>query len=135
VTPKAQIEPLDGVSLMPLVNGDMTSRGKPIPFVAQINTPASHAALIDWPWKLHTDPSNGGPRGKKKAAGPPVEPLMLFNIESDPKETMNLAGTQPERAAQMKETLEAWKESVRQSLTGSDYPGGLKDQASAEPAK
>jgi len=135
VTPKAQIEPLDGVSLMPLVNGEMKSRSKPIPFVAQINTPASHAALIDWPWKLHTDPTNGGPRGKKKTAGPPVEPIMLFNVESDPRETINLASAQPERVAQMKAAMEEWKRSVQQSLSGSDYPDGLKDPAVSESPK
>jgi arylsulfatase A-like enzyme len=126
VTAGKPIEPLDGVSLLPLLDGDMPTRGKAIPFVAAINTPNSHAALLDWPWKLHTDPAAGGGRGKKKASNAAVEPVMLFNVESDPRETTNLAGEQPDRVTQMQTALNDWKQSVRRSLEGADYPNGLQ---------
>jgi arylsulfatase A-like enzyme len=118
---KDQIEPLDGVSLLPLLEGRMESRGKAIPFVSMINTEGSHAALLDWPWKLHTDPRAGN--GKKKQADVgTVEPVMLFDLQADPRETTNLASAEPERVAKMVSALSEWKRSVKRSLTGADYP-------------
>lgn len=49
VTAKHQIQPLDGVNLLPLFDGRMTERGRAMPFVAMITTEDSHAALLDWP--------------------------------------------------------------------------------------
>ncbi|MEY3172324.1 MAG: hypothetical protein RLZZ436_237 [Planctomycetota bacterium] len=129
VTAEHQIEPLDGISLLPLLDGRMSSRDKPIPFVAQITTPGSHAALLDWPWKLHTDPSAGNGRGKKKVVSGEVQPVMLFNVETDPRESRNLADEEPERVASMRSALEDWKQSVRRSLDGADYPAGAANQA------
>jgi hypothetical protein len=51
---------------------------------------------------------------------------MLFNVESDPRETTNLAGEQPDRVTQMQTALNDWKQSVRRSLEGADYPNGLQ---------
>jgi arylsulfatase A-like enzyme len=121
VAAKSQIEPLDGVSLLPLLEGRMETRGKAIPFVAMINTEDSHAALLDWPWKLHTNPRSGN--GKKQRADTgAVEAVMLFHVQSDPRETTNLAASEPERVAKMSEALLDWKRSVKRSLTGADYP-------------
>jgi hypothetical protein len=86
-----------------------------------INTEGSHAALLDWPWKLHTDPRAGN--GKKKQADVgTVEPVMLFDLQTDPRETTNLASAEPERVAKMVSALLEWKRSVKRSLTGADYP-------------
>ena len=118
---KSQIEPLDGVSLLPLLEGRMDTRGKAIPFVGMINTEDSHAALLDWPWKLHTNPRSGN--GKKQQADTgAVEAVMLFDVQSDPRETTNLAASEPERVAKMSAALLDWKRSVKRSLTGADYP-------------
>jgi arylsulfatase A-like enzyme len=114
-----QIQPLDGINLLPLFDRQITTRGKAIPFVAQISRPGSHAALLDWPYKLHTDA--GGARGKKGAVDGEVEPVMLFDVSKDPKETVNLAAQQPERVAKMAAELAAWKTSVEKSLSGADY--------------
>jgi hypothetical protein len=97
----------------------MDARGKAIPFVAAINRPGSHAALLDWPYKLHTDAGGGG--GKKGAVAGAVEPVMLFDVSKDPKETTNLAAQQPERVEKMTAELAAWKSSVEKSLSGADY--------------
>ncbi|MEY4188539.1 MAG: hypothetical protein RIT02_3573, partial [Planctomycetota bacterium] len=118
--PGKQIEPLDGVNLLPLFDGQMSARGKAIPFVAMINTAGSHAALLDWPWKLHENPRAGAGRKKQADAGT-VEPLMLFNVQADPRETKNLAGEQSERVQRMTAELTAWKRSVLHSLAGGDY--------------
>jgi len=42
-----QIQPLDGVNLLPLFDQQMTEREKAIPFVARLNQEKSHAALLD----------------------------------------------------------------------------------------
>ncbi|MBM3870549.1 MAG: N-acetylgalactosamine 6-sulfate sulfatase [Verrucomicrobia bacterium] len=116
-----QIQPLDGINLLPLFERQMDARGKAIPFVARINQPGSHAALLDWPYKLHTDAS--GARGKKGAVGGEVKPVMLFDVSKDPKETTDLAAQQPERVVRMRAELNAWKASVERSLAGADYGG------------
>jgi arylsulfatase A-like enzyme len=106
----------------------MDARGKAIPFVAQISRPGSHAALLDWPYKLHTDASAG--RAKKAAADPSLAPVLLYDVSKDPNETTDLAAQQPERVAKMKAELTAWKASVEKSLAGGDYGG----QPTSEPA-
>ena len=121
VVAKSQIEPLDGVSLLPLLEGRMDSRGKAIPFVAMINTEGSHAALLDWPWKLHTNPRAANGK-KKQDDNEAVDSVMLFDVQADPRETTNLATAEPEQVAKMSTMLEDWKRSVKRSLTGADYP-------------
>lgn len=63
-----QIQPLDGVNLLPLFDRPMRERGKAIGFWADVRRPNAHATLLDWPFKLHTDASAG--RGKKGALAP-----------------------------------------------------------------
>jgi hypothetical protein len=119
-TAEKQIEPLDGINLLPLFDGRMAQRGKAIPFVAQITRPDSHAALIDWPYKLHLNAVEGK-KGDKKAVG---KGPLLYDVSKDPKETTDLAAQQPERVAKMTTALLAWRASVEKSLAGADYPPG-----------
>jgi hypothetical protein len=106
----------------------MTERGKAIPFVAQINRPNSHAALLDWPYKLHTDAVSG--RAKKAArADQPLAPVLLYDVSRDPNENTDLAAQQPDRVAKMKAELDAWKDSVRKSLAGDDYGARVPGKA------
>lgn len=119
---KLQIEPLDGINLLPLFDGKMNGRGKALPFVARLNAENAHAALLDWPYKLHTDA--GGQRGKDGVASGEVKSVLLFDVSKDPNETTNLAEQQPERVAKMKSELAAWKDSALKSLAGGDYAPG-----------
>jgi arylsulfatase A-like enzyme len=114
-----QIQPLDGINLLSLFDRQMDARGKAIPFVAAINRPGSHAALLDWPYKLHTDAIGG--RSKKASDAPVLAPALLYDVSKDPNETTDLAGQQPERVAKMKAELAAWKTSVEKSLGSADY--------------
>lgn len=120
-TAEKQIEPLDGVNLLSLFDGKMTDRGKAIPFVAQINNPNSHAALIDWPYKLHLNPAAGKKGGAKDGA---LKSPLLYDVAKDPKETTDLSAKEPERVAKMTATLQAWRTSVERSLSGADYGPG-----------
>jgi arylsulfatase A-like enzyme len=115
-----QIQPLDGISLLPLFERKTESRAKPIPFWSNVRNHNSHAALLDWPYKLHTNPAAGrAPRGGNAEATLPV--VLLYDVSKDPTETNNIAATQPERVAKMTAALEAWKESVEKSFAGADY--------------
>ena len=116
-----QIEPLDGVSILPLFDRKMESRGKAIPFWDHAAKQPAHAALLDWPYKLHTNPVAG--RGRKAdGEGGPLANVLLYDVSKDPKETTDLAVQQPDRVAKMTAALEAWKVSVEKSLAGGDYP-------------
>ncbi|HUU43873.1 MAG TPA: N-acetylgalactosamine 6-sulfate sulfatase, partial [Planctomycetota bacterium] len=146
--------PLDGVSLVSLIDGTMTARprpmmfwkypeggiatpsaklmgdllraqqaGKPLPDDAQLCLDAAdvrkqypedvfpgHAAMLDWPWKLHRIAGRGGaPR------------LEFYNLADDPDEKRNAADDEPARTAAMKPELEKWQLSVVRSLNGADY--------------
>jgi arylsulfatase A-like enzyme len=131
-----QTEPLDGINLLPLFDGKLAARGKPLPFVALITQPNSPAALLDWPYKLHTD-ANDGYRGKKDPKAPSLPAVLLYDVSQDPKETTDLAAQQPERVAKMTAELAAWKASVLKSLDGADYgPGAaIKPTPKAKKAK
>jgi arylsulfatase A-like enzyme len=111
-----QIQPLDGISLMPLIDGKMTERGKSIPFWNNAGRPQGASALLAWPYKLHLNPAD---RRRKNTEELPA--VMLFDVSKDPKETTNLASAQPERVTAMTKELEAWKASVENSLAGGDY--------------
>jgi arylsulfatase A-like enzyme len=124
-----QVQPLDGINLLPLLDQKMDARGKPIPFWSDARRPTAHATLIDWPYKLHTDASAN--RGRKGAVGGEVKPVLLYDVSKDPNETTDLAGQQPERVAKMTAALAAWKTSVEKSLAGADYDAPLKESAPA----
>jgi arylsulfatase A-like enzyme len=126
-----QVQPLDGINLLPLFDRQMTERGKAIPFVARLNQENSHAALLEWPYKLHTGAVSG--KGRKGGDAQPLAPVLLYDVSRDPNETTDLAAQQPERVAKMKAELAAWKASALKSLAGDDYgprdPGELAPQS------
>ena len=116
-----QIQPLDGLSLLPVFDRETESRTKAIPFWNHAGKQPGHAALLDWPYKLHTNPVAG--RDKKSKTGDEViSAVQLYDVSKDPKETTDLAAQEPERVAEMTAALEAWKASVERSLGGADYP-------------
>jgi arylsulfatase A-like enzyme len=118
-TAEKQAYPLDGINLLPLFDGKMSERGRAIPFVALLTKQGSHAALLDWPYKLHTNAGRGARR--QDAGDQPVAPVLLYDISKDPKETTDLAAQQPGRVATMSAELAAWRTSALKSLAGDDY--------------
>ncbi len=115
-----QIQPLDGVSLLPLFEQKTEARAKAIPFWNHAGKQPGHAALLDWPYKLHTNAVAGRPR-RNQEAGEALPAVLLYDVSKDPKETTDLAAQEPERVAKMTAALEAWKASVEKSLSGADY--------------
>lgn len=116
---KAETTFLDGINLIPLFDRKTEVRSKAIPFWNHAGAQPGHAALLDWPYKLHTNPVAG--RDKKGKKGGEALPTLLYDVSKDPKETTDLAAKEPERVAKMTAALEAWKASVERSLAGEDY--------------
>ena len=105
-----QVNPIDGVSLMPLIARKMDRRPKPMPFEIRRGKAATWAALIDGRYKLHK---------RKGRAGGKFE---LYDLVKDAAETTDIAAAQPKVAERMKEHLSKWQASVVRSLAGKDYP-------------
>ena len=97
-----QPQPVDGVSLLPLIEGRTTNRPRPIGFQH-----GSQMALIDNRYKIHSND-----KGKTFA---------LYDLLDDPSEERNLATEKPEIARKMIATLTAWRASCQRSLDGKDY--------------
>ncbi len=107
--------PLDGISLLPAIRDGIQERSAPIAFetigkAGSVNTRESPAiALIDNRYKLLTDFSESGAEDQ------------LFDLQTDPGETTNLAGSEAERVVAMKAALAAWRASCAASDGGADY--------------
>jgi len=112
---KEQPQPIDGVSLLPLLEGKMTERSRPIGFQS-----GGQVSLVDNRFKLiRISPRQ---RKKKKTANKSnPTPFQLFDLIKDPSEKTDIASRQPHVVKQMKKTLEDWQASCRRSLDGKDY--------------
>ena len=107
--------PLDGMSLMGLLQGKIKERVTPIPFRYQ-----QKAAWVDYPYKLVSN--------KYKEGG-----FELYHLKNDPNETTDLSEREPAVAKRMTEAFFKWSASVEKSIAGKDYPEGLT--APDEPSK
>ncbi len=146
--------PLDGVDIMPIVEGRLTDRPTPLGFwtypirgqgmksrdllvtlreqvqggQADALPPISpaeqkafatqypsrsfpgHAVWIDGRFKLHRIPRDGG-----------EDSFTLYDLEADRQEMNDLAASESQRVATMMKQLQAWQQSVLDSLNGKDY--------------
>jgi arylsulfatase A-like enzyme len=100
------IQPVDGLSLKPVLTEDLAIRAKPIPFRFH-----DQAALVDNRYKIVTPNIAHGP-------------FELYDLETDFKESHDISGEQSQRFEQMKEKLLAFNDSVGASFAGRDYPEG-----------
>lgn len=100
------LEPVDGISLLPLFAGEIGPRATPIPFRIR-----GQAALIDNAYKLVTLDRDEGP-------------YELYNLELDESETTDISKDQPEVFNRLKAAFEEWSASVDASVAGKDYPEG-----------
>jgi len=95
-------KPVDGISLLPLIEGKTTKRPRPIGFQSR-----KQLALTDNRYKIYS-----------KDEGKMFE---LYDLLNDPSEERDLAAEKPEVARKMIDTLNAWRASCKQSLDGKDY--------------
>ncbi|HCO93832.1 MAG TPA: N-acetylgalactosamine-6-sulfatase [Phycisphaerales bacterium] len=137
--------PIDGINLRPLIEGQMTTRPRPIGFwkyphkTQQKNrpwmdpdrlkgtTPTANRDSIQFLNFHHPKPLTENFPGqaawidnryKLVTDGKKIE---LFDIAADPLEKKNLAKDKSGTVAGMKAQLESWQASVEKSLAGQDY--------------
>ncbi len=143
--------PLDGISLEPLIAGDMTERATPIcfwnfetrreaqanlepyidpklqegttPLVKLMNGKATRS-FVNYRHPKITEDDYSGDRAILDNRYKLVitdETEELFDIRADQAEKKNLIASKPEIAADLEKRLRAWQQSVLESLTGADY--------------
>lgn len=100
------VQPLDGISLKPLLTSEVAERPRPIPFRF-----GQKLALIDNRYKLLTDDRR-------------QDKFQLYDLTEDPHETRDVSGEQSEVFSRMKRELLAWNQAVDASFAGRDYPTG-----------
>ena len=147
-----QPRPLDGIDLMPLIDGKMTSRSKPLGF--WVYTARGHGVRsADLLEDLAAAQAAGRPpkspqpatgqlsrrysetrrpghaawmEGRYKLHRIPQKDgrftYRLFDLVKDRREKTDLSAQQPERTERMKRALADWQRSVIGSLNGRDYP-------------
>jgi len=108
------LRPVDGVSLLEMIEGKRPERPEPIPFrYTSIRFGSTYTTLIDGHLKF------GSNLGAPALAG--GEDEFLYDLSVDRAEEHNLIAAQPERAAEMRGQVEAFLESARRSHRGDDY--------------
>ena len=107
-----QIQPLDGLSILPLIQGHMQQRARPLGFMHYGGDTMADGAMawIDNGYKLFKQMP---------------DKLALFDMVADPWEKSDIAAAHPEIVKRMDAELTAWHKSVERSGRGDDYPGGL----------
>ncbi len=146
-----QVKPLDGVSLVPLINGRMKSRDKPMGFwkhkIGGISTPAArlmkqlleeqeagqqtpakdlNAADVSKQYDENDLPGHSawldGDYKLHRIVGRGGKVTWeLYHLGNDPSEKNDLLEAEPMRVEKMKAELLAWQRSVVRSLNGDDY--------------
>jgi len=101
--PESETRPYDGISLLPLLEGTMAERPRPLAFES-----AKQVSLTDNRYKIYSSDSG--------------QTYELYDLVEDPSERTDLSAREPEVLARMRTTLEAWRSSCKASLDGQDYP-------------
>ncbi len=94
--------PLDGMNVLPLLTGEITSRNAPIGFLFRDRMS----------WVLEDYKLISTDEGKT---------YELYNLEEDRSEKENLASREPRKVEQMRVALTKWLASVEGSARGEDY--------------
>ncbi len=111
---------------MPLLRGEMKKRPQPLYFehpgrmsLAFVeDNPENQTAVIDNRYKIVSLD------GEKT--------YQLFDLVKDPQEDRDLAVAHPHIVQQMRQNLEAWRQSCRDSAAGKDYERTQRKQTKEE---
>lgn len=139
--------PLDGVSLLPLLRGEMDRRGSPLGFWEygpRQGQGMRSDAIVQQLQKVLDGEADGFNEGRLNDPDLPYEEAdnrpgpaawidgdwklhrrgdnyQLYNLSDDLNEQHNIIDDHPDRAEQMKQALEDWQASVVRSMRGEDY--------------
>lgn len=106
---KKQERPIDGIDLMPIIQGETLKRDKDLFFgYRRLYQGTDGVALISGDYKLLREAKKDGR-------------LRLYNLTNDPEEKEDLAKDMPERLAKLLKALEAIDASCQLSRDGADY--------------
>lgn len=111
----SMLQPQDGISLKSLLDGELASRPKPIPFRQR-----GRAALMDNQYKLLTTDLR---KGK----------FELYDLSADPREANDLWDSHEKIGEAMRGSLLIWSQGVDLSVAGEDYPQGSVNLNEPEP--
>jgi arylsulfatase A-like enzyme len=113
--------PLDGVDFSPVILRQEALKPRPLFWASLSNRGGRSEAMRDGPWKLVVN------HPKAKPGTFDNERVELYNLESDPLESTNLADKHPEQTAKMLKQLKAWYADTQKTATR--QPGGwLKEK-------
>ncbi|MEI6808430.1 MAG: sulfatase-like hydrolase/transferase, partial [bacterium] len=107
-----QVEPIDGMSILPVLEGKTNERSKPIGFwqfddtIGPMDTNTGPSAWMEQRYKLV--------KAKK-------DKWELYDIPADISEKNDIAAANPGIVNRMKAELEAWHQGVLKSNAGMDY--------------
>ncbi|WP_372807853.1 sulfatase-like hydrolase/transferase [Pontiella sp.] len=102
--------PIDGIDLMPVIDGTQTARGRDLFFgYMRLSDGIDGKALISGDYKLLTEATKGGGQ------------TLLFDLKKDPGETTDLSQKMPERFIALSRKLAEIENSCRLSRDGADY--------------
>ncbi len=96
---------VDGMSIAPAVRGEPLERGAlhwHFPHYSNHGMQSPGGAIRDGAWKLLEYFENGT--------------VQLFDLEADPGEQRDLASERPEKAEELRASLQAWRESVSAAM-------------------
>ena len=103
-----------GISLVPLIEGSMQKRPRPIGF--QFGKQASFSGNR---FKLIHNANEK--RSRSDNGSVPTMKYELYDLINDPRETVNVAEKHPEVVVDMRRRLDQWMASCRASQQGRDY--------------
>jgi arylsulfatase A-like enzyme len=109
--PEHMLPVVDGISIQPLLAGEIGPRKKPMTF----HYSQSKAAVIDNNYKILQMKID-------------TDKYELYDLDKDPKESKNLINELPEVAQKMKSQINNFTASVKDSIAGKDYPNGIVHQ-------
>jgi len=116
-----------GSSLWPLIAGTNTPDSQPpLTFAAAPGLALAIMARSDR-WKLIRSPRDGPDRGQGKGRGRSWDVEYVFNLENDPDEQYNIAGTDQLELAWLRTRLMAWIE-IQRSLQPSPGDQVMDDE-------
>jgi arylsulfatase A-like enzyme len=111
---------IDGISLLPLFDGKMQSRPKPLGFLSGSYASKNDLTLCEFNGAAWVDGKHmlrlDSPNKRRK-----TDSVALFDRIADPTQEKNIAAQHQQEVQQILKELEAWRESVKTSFAGKDY--------------
>jgi len=111
---------VDGISLLPLLEGRMESRPKPLGFISGGYADKEDPTVCEFQIAAWIDGRRmlrfGLPTKRRK-----TESVTLHDILADPEQKTNIADQYPQEVQRMLKELAVWQESVKASFAGKDY--------------